>query len=554
MRKIILGLAAVVLISGGLIWINRYDLMLAAIKVKTRLDFPVQPTRPINWQKGPKHAVERAQDTPNIIFIVMDDVGINDISTFGGGIAGGRIKTPNIDRLAADGVVFRQAYAGNATCAPSRAMLMTGRYPTRTGFEFTPFPGGQQALISLSNSMRQRDEPQVFGPAPGTVNDTPFEQQGLLSGEVTVAEVLQARGYHTVHIGKWHLGRENGMAPNDQGFDESLLMDSGLYLPESHPDVVNAKLDFDPIDRILWSRMQFSASYNDASRHNLFEPGGYLTDYWTDESIRVIEANKNRPFFLYLAHWGLHTPLQATKEDYKAVGDIKPHRLRVYAAMMRALDRSIGRIQDTLDQNDLSDNTMIVLTNDNGGAGYLGLPDVNAPYRGWKLTFFEGGLRVPYFIKWAARLPAGKVIETPVSHIDILPTLAAAAGAQLPENVPIDGRNLLPLADGSGALEERPLFFQSGYYKAVRLGDWKLQVSDRPEMVWLYNLATDPTEQVNLASIEAAKAAELLALVEAHVRAGVGARYPYSIQAPIPIDLTLADPGRVTSPYVYWPN
>ncbi len=151
--------------------------------------------------------------------------------------------------------------------------------------------------------------------------------------EITIAELLQEQDYHTIHIGKWHLGRNAESNPNAQGFDESLLMASGLFLPENDPNVVNAKLDFDPIDKFLWARMQFAASYNGG---DWFEPGGYLTDYWTDESLKVIEANKNRPFFLYLAHWGVHTPLQATKADYDAVGDIQPHRLRVYAAMLRA--------------------------------------------------------------------------------------------------------------------------------------------------------------------------------------------------------------------------
>ncbi|GIR71678.1 MAG: hypothetical protein CM15mP74_29290 [Halieaceae bacterium] len=140
----------------------------------------------------------------------------------------------------------------------------------------------------------------------------------------------------------------------------------------------------------------------------MFEPGGYLTDYWTDESIKVIKANRNRPFFLYLAHWGIHTPLQATRADYEAVGDIQPHRLRVYAAMTRALDRSVGRVMAALEEEGLADNTIVVFTSDNGGAGYVGLAEVNAPYRGWKITYFEGGIRVPLFVKWPAQIAAGQ--------------------------------------------------------------------------------------------------------------------------------------------------
>lgn len=550
MRKWFL-ICGVLVLSLGFTWVYRFELILFAIKQKTHFDFDVGPNRPVPWQKGLDSAASGSSEKPNIIFIVLDDVGFNDISTFGGGIGG--MKTPHIDALAAQSVVFQQAYAGTATCSPSRAMMMTGRYPTRTGYEFTPFPGGQRALRSLFNAMNS-GLPEAYGNAPGAANDTPYTQQGLPTEEITVAEILQKQGYHTVHIGKWHLGRELGMAPNDQGFAESLLMDSGLYLPEDHPNVINAKLDFDPIDRFLWARMLYSASYNDASRQDLFEPKGYLTDYWTDESLKVIEANKNRPFFLYLAHWGVHTPLQATKEDYDAVGDIKPHRRRVYAAMMRALDRSIGRIQQKLEDTGLADNTMIVLTNDNGGANYLGLRDINAPYRGWKLTYFEGGLRVPYFIKWPSKLPAGTVIETPVSHIDIMPTLAAAAGAPLPAGVAVDGKNLLPLASGAAAFEDRALYFQSGYYTAIRHGDWKLQISEKPDQVWLYDLSVDPTEQANIAADHPDVVAKLTAMLDQHRQAAVPVRYPYSIQAPVAVDKTLADKVEPGDTYVYWPN
>ena len=295
-----------------------------------------------------------------------------------------------------------------------------------------------------------------------------FEEQGLPGSEVTLAEVLQAQGYYTAHIGKWHLGRGEGSAPNDQGFDDSLLMASGLYLPEDHPGVVNAALAFDSIDRFLWARFDFAASFNNGGTER-FEPGGYLTDYWTEEAVKVIRANRNRPFFLYLAHWGPHTPLQATREDYEAVGDIRPHRLRVYAAMIRALDRSVGRIDAALEEEGLTGNTVVLFSSDNGGAGSIGLPQVNAPFRGWKLTNFEGGLRVPLFIKWPARVRAGTRVDTPVAHIDVMPTLAAAAGASPAKELEIDGVDLLPLVTG-GAGEpwsRETLYWQSGHYRAV---------------------------------------------------------------------------------------
>jgi arylsulfatase A-like enzyme len=556
LKKTLVSLVLIVIAVGGLAWFKRIDLMLAVVKYKSDREFSVRAPREITWAQGPREAAEGVKGrSPNIIVIMADDLGFNDISTFGGGVAGGRVQTPHIDQLASQGAVFTQAYAGNATCAPSRAMVMTGRYPTRTGFEFTPTPSGMGPMVTMvGKSLANGLPPRSFNEV-GSEAALPYEQQGLPSEEVTIAEVLRDRGYYTAHIGKWHLGRAEGSAPNDQGFDDSLLMASGLYLPEDDPNVVNAKLDFDPIDKFLWARLNYAASFNNRGDQR-FEPGGYLTDYWTDESIKVIKANRNRPFFLYLAHWGTHTPLQATREDYEAVGDIKPHRLRVYAAMIRALDRSVGRIMATLEEEGLAENTLVMFTSDNGGPGYIGLPDINAPYRGWKLTNFEGGLRVPLFIKWPSRIAAGTSVDTPVAHIDMMPTMAAAAQAASPQDVLIDGLDLLPLATGEGAeaWSRETLFWQSGYYRVVRHGDWKLQVSERPKKNWLYNLAEDPTEQNNLAQTRPEKLEELKALLDAHQASAREPLYPYVLEAPVAVDKTRAEIFVEGDEYIYWPN
>jgi arylsulfatase A-like enzyme len=552
MLKKSLMVVASLLLLAGLIWMNRADLLLGAIKYQSR-GIEIAPNRPIEWQQGPSVAAVDDNRPPNIIFILGDDLGFNDISTFGGGVAGGRVKTPNIDRLAADGAVFEQAYAGNATCAPSRAMILTGRYPTRTGFEFTPTPKGMGTALQVVTSTMDSGLPPMQR-RETSETELPYEQMGLPSSEVTIAEVLKQRGYYTAHIGKWHLGRSEGFAPLDQGFDDSLLMESGLYFPEDDPNVVNAKIDFDPIDQFLWARMGYSATFNSTS--DRFEPGGYLTDYWTDQAVEVIEANRNRPFFLYLAHWATHTPLQATKEDYEAVGDIQPHRLRVYAAMIRALDRSIGQIVDTLEEQGLADNTIIMFSSDNGGPGYVGLPEINAPFRGWKLTNFEGGLRVPMFVKWPAKIKPGTTIETPVAHIDVMPTLVAAANAQAPQGVEIDGVDILPLAMGESdeTWSRDTLFWQSGYYRVVRHRDWKLQVSDNPDKQWLFDLASDPTEQTNLAEAEPAKVAELLALLDAHKAAARAPLYPYAGAIPVAVDQSLEKRFVEGEELIFWPN
>ncbi len=555
-KKIAFSMAAVIALMAVIAYLNFNSVLLAVIKYRSANEYEVGPPRELAWNQGPQQAAQSPSERPpNIILIVADDLGYNDISTFGGGVAGGAVKTPNIDKLAADGAVFSQSYSGSATCAPSRAMLMTGRYPSRTGFEFTPTPSGMAPMVSrIAKSMNRGTPDSLYFPEIEE-SKPPYEEQGLPPEELTLAEMLRDNGYATYHIGKWHLGRQGGMAPHEQGFDQSLLMASGLFLPEDDPNVVNAKLEFDPIDQFLWARMVYANSFN-AGDEDRFEPGGYLTDYWTDESIKVIEANQHRPFFLYLAHWGVHTPLQATQEDYDAVGDIQPHRLRVYAAMIRALDRSVGRINEALEEAGLADNTIVVFTSDNGGPGYLGLPDINQPFRGWKINFFEGGIRVPLFMKWPRAIQPGTVSETPVAHIDYLPTLMAAAKADVPTNIELDGRNLLPLTNQEQAegWQDRPLFWQSGHYRIVRSGGWKLQVAERPDKKWLFNLVEDPTEQNNLAADNPAKLNELLALLETHAANSREPLYPAVTEFAISVDTTLAEPHEEGDEYVYWPN
>lgn len=551
-RKVALAVFALLVGVGSAGYLNRTELILGLVKYRSQS--AVVPNRPIAWQEGPtRAAVPVSQRPPNIVFILFDDLGMNDLSTFGGGLAGGRVPTPNIDRVAAQGAIFTQSYAGNATCAPSRAQLMTGRYATRTGFEYTPTPAGMPRIVNLvSRQIRADLPPGEYHPA-AAANTPAYEDQGLPSAEVTIAEVLKDRGYHTVHIGKWHLGTARQYHPNNQGFVESLNMEGMLHLPEHDPEVVNARIAFDPIDRFLWAAAQFSASYNGSPK---FAPGGYLADYWTDQSLKVIEANRNRPFFLYLAHWGVHTPLQATRADYDAVGNIGPHRLRVYGAMIRSLDRSVGRIMAKLEQEGLADNTLVVLSSDNGGAGYIGLSGINAPYRGGKINFFEGGIRVPLFARWPARIAAGTKIAMPVGHVDVMPTLAAAGGAALPADVTIDGRNLLPALTGRGSVEraDAPLFWNSGYYKAVRAGDWKLQVNEKQGKAWLFNLGQDPTEQVNLIDQNPAKRAELAGLLAAHQRGRKPPLYASTTDLAVMVDKTLADRFKPGDEFIYWPN
>jgi uncharacterized sulfatase len=329
-------------------------------------------------------------------------------------------------------------------------------------------------------------------------------------------------------------------------------MASGLYLPEDDPRAVNSKQDFDPIDRFLWAAMQHAASFNGGPA---FEPGGYLTDYYTDEAVKVIEANRNRPFFLYLAHWAPHTPLQATAEDYAALDHIESHRLRVYAAMIRALDRGVGRVLDALRENGLEENTLVLFTSDNGGAHYIGLPDVNRPFRGWKISFFEGGIHVPFLARWPGRIAPGTVVDAPVHHFDLYATAAAAAGVPLPADRPMDGVDLLPFARGeaTGAPHDA-LFWRQGHYRVVLADGWKLQVTERPGTTWLFDLRSDPTEQHNLAAAHPERVARMRALLDAHDRDQVEPAWPSLIEAPINVDRDLSQPDGPDDEFVYWPN
>jgi uncharacterized sulfatase len=552
MRKtwVVASLTLVVLL--GLVYANRIHLFKYSLGWYTDILHPREPNRPVPWQDGPDKAEQPiAQRPPNIIIILADDMGINDVTTHGGGHTAEGVPTPSIDSIARDGVRFDQGYAGAAVCTVSRAALLTGRYPWRFGVEFTPTPGAMARVAGTLYADASRLHPVIVDKEKAEKSKD-FNDLGMPASEVTVAEALKARGYHTLHIGKWHLGSTPEMRPNNQGFDETLFMESGLHLPVNSPDVVNSKQDFDPIDKFLWPNMRFGVSYNGGK---WFEPAKYMADYYTDEAIHAIRKNRNRPFFLYLAHWGVHTPLQASKADYDALSSIPDHRRRVYMAMVRSIDRSVGRVLQTLKEEGLDDNTIVIFASDNGAPGYIGLPDVNSPYRGWKLTMFEGGLRVPYMAKWPGHIAAGTQYKAPITNIDIMPTLVAAAGGAMPQDRPIDGVNLLPYLGAKPATQPaRFLFWRDGPYRAMRDATWKLIVSERPQKEWLFNLAVDPTEKINLATEQPQKLAEMKARMDAHHAQMPPSMWPSFIEMPIEIDKTLNDKHLPTDEYVYWYN
>ena len=540
-------------LAAGVLYINRLHLFKYSLGWLTDLQHPRAPNRPVPWAAGPLSPEQPlAQRAPNIIIIMADDLGYNDVSTYGAGRTADGVPTPNIDAIARQGVRFDQGYAGAAVCTVSRAALMTGRYPWRFGVEFTPTPG---AMARVAGAMF--DEANQLHPVridkTKAAQAKKFNALGMPGSELTVAELLKTAGYHNIHIGKWHLGSTPDMRPNAQGFDESLFMESGLFLPPDDPRVVNARQDFDPIDRFLWPNMRFGVSYNAGE---WFEPARYLTDYFTDEAVTAIQRNQHRPFFMMLAHWGPHTPLQAAREDYDALAHIPDHRRRVYSAMVRSIDRSVGRVLQTLREQGLDQNTIVIFNSDNGAPGYIGLPEVNQPFRGWKLTQFEGGLRVPYVAQWPGRIAAGTQYGPPITNIDILPTVLAAAGVALPGDRVIDGVNLLPYLEPNTQLTqpERPLFWRDGPYRAVRAEGWKLIASERPKKDFLFNLNTDPTEQHNLAQQEPARLAQLQTLLKTHHAPMPEPQWPSFLELPIAIDKTLDQPLTADDAYTYWWN
>ncbi len=552
-RKKVLSIALFsLLILAAVAYFFRITILQYSLGWYTDLNHPRAANHAVPWLDGPAQAtLAAAKRPPNIIVIMADDLGMNNVTTYGGGYAELGVPTPNIDSIARDGVRFDQGYAGSAVCTVSRAAMMTGRYPWRFGVEFTPTPGSLAKVAGELYADPDRLYPVVVDQKKAS-QAKDFNDLGMPASELTIAELLKTRGYHNLHIGKWHLGSTTEMRPNNQGFDETLFMESGLYLPEKDPNVVNSKQDFDPIDKFLWPNMRYGVSYNGGK---WFEPNKYLTDYFTDEAVTAIKRNKNQPFFLYLAHWGVHTPLQAAKADYDALSAIPDHRRRVYAAMVRSVDRSVGRVLQTLRDEGLDDNTIVIFTSDNGAPNYIGLPEVNQPYRGWKLSFFQGGIRVPYVAKWPGHIAPGTQYREPVSNIDILPTVLAAAGAALPTDRVVDGVNLLPFLTAKPAKQpERPLFWRDGPYRAVQDQGWKLIAAHRPQKNWLFNLQSDPTEQHNLADTQPAKLAQLQALLTKHHAQMPASLWPSFIELPVTIDKTLNQKQTPDDVVTYWVN
>ncbi|HEX2464674.1 MAG TPA: sulfatase-like hydrolase/transferase, partial [Thermoanaerobaculia bacterium] len=402
---------------------------------------------------------------PNLIVILADDLGYGDICAYG--CASGR--TPHIDALARSGVRFTQGYVTAPVCSPSRAALMTGRYQQRFGHEFNPGGGG-------------RDQKQALG--------TPVSER-------LFPQYLKERGYATGMVGKWHLGALPQFLPLARGFDEffGFSQAAHLYLDPATPNVHyvdrggrsrGTPLRVDPQNPILRG-------------NEPVEEKEYLTEAFTREAVSFIERHQAEPFFLYVAYNAPHTPLQVTDRYYDRFPQIADEGHRIFAAMVSALDDGVGEITAALERAGLAERTLVVFSSDNGCATYTEACS-NGPLLGGKLTFFEGGVRVPFVAAWPGTIPSGMVIDVPVSTLDLLPTALELAGAEAPTDRPLDGRSLMALVRGeAGADGHDQLVWRNGKSWAVRDGSWKLIRYDG-EPPFLFDLASDPTESKNVAS------------------------------------------------------
>lgn len=399
---------------------------------------------------------------PNIVLFFSDDAGYADF-----GFTGSKeFETPNIDKLAEQGIVFTNAYVSSSVCGPSRAGLLTGRYQQRFGFIYNNVPGCIDKKAGLSG-----------------------EKMGLPKDQKTIANYLNEYGYKSSIIGKWHQGHGEGFHPLERGFDHfyGFLGGARSYFEVEKIHAENQ----------LWR-----------NHEKLVEPGGYLTDHLANEACDFIEDNQESPFFLFLSFNAVHTPFHAKKEDMNRYPSLEGNRKKM-AAMTWSMDKAIGKVSDQLKKLGLDENTLIIFANDNGGTSYFGSD--NTPFSGCKATYLEGGIRIPFIMKWGNHIKKGTSFDYPVSTLDIVPTAIEMADGNANDFKILDGVDILPYISGENNNKPHETLYWNGDgpFCALRHNDWKLiTMPDRlPE---LYDLSKDPSEKVNQAQEESEITKELL--------------------------------------------
>ena len=437
-----------------------------------------------------------SSEKPNIVIIVADDLGKTDISLYGTP----PIQTPFIDSIGLKGMTFQEGYITSPICAPSRAGMLTGRYQQRFGFEYQPhdrYPKNRIEMFVYKNFIATGDwlvADQVDFPR--------FEdivKNGMPPSEIMLAEILQRKGYRTGIAGKWHLGSGEHAIPINRGFDYQygFYEAYSLYMADtSSKDIVNQRhKDFS--DPFIWGK---GRSGNCAIRRNdeVIDEKFYLTDRIAEEANQFIDKNKDEPFFLYVPFLAPHTPFQATKAYYDKLDHIKDRNKRVYNAMIWQLDDAVGSIINHLEEEGLMENTIVFFISDNGGATYTKATE-NAPLKGGKFTNFEGGLNVPFMVRWDGHVTPKSQYDQPVISMDIFSTALALANVNYTDDRSVDGLSLIPVLTDSVKQPMRDvLCWRSGYNRAIRSGDWKLITDGLSGNHALYNVRTDKKEQHNL--------------------------------------------------------
>ena len=440
------------------------SLAITSCAAESGAENPETSTKPIADSVNANSEIAKRK-APNIVFIFSDDAGYADFGFHGSQV----MKTPNLDRLAQDGMIFRQAYVSDPTCGPSRAGLLTGRYQQRFGFEENNVPG----FMSPSSKFLKQD-------------------MGIPLSEKTMGDHMQKLGYKTAIFGKWHVGGADRFHPTNRGFDEFYGFRGGRrsYFKR-------------PVSKTILEDLE----YMERGFGKIEETDKYLTDALGDAAVEFIDQNKDQPFLVFLSYNAPHTPMDATPEDLAQFPNLTGLRQK-NAAMTFAMDRSIGTVLDKLDELGLSENTLIIFTNDNGGPTDQNAGN-NYPYSGTKSNHLEGGIRVPFVAKWPGIIPAGSEFKPPVSTLDLVPTFYAAGKGDPSTLENLDGKNLIPYFTGEAT--DRPhqtLFWKKDVRAAIRDGDWKLiRFPDRPAE--LYDLSQDTTEQVSLADQHPEKVKEL---------------------------------------------
>jgi arylsulfatase A-like enzyme len=427
---------------------------------------------------------------PNVIVILADDMGYGDLSSYGSTL----INTTHMDSVGRDGVRFTAGYSSAPLCSPSRAGLVTGRYQQRFGFE-------QQVSSGAFPEQREvRLEDGSLAPLQG---EAEFLRRGIPTTEKNIGEVFQASGYRTGVFGKWHLGHAPEFLPKYRGFDESVVFYGNTSLQSVDPDdpsVVSVKVDYhDEAKDTAWTREGLNGVHRDGERIDVDE---YLMFFFRDELVKFIERNRDRPFMVYFPVNSPVPPLQVPRRFFDGLKDRIPNiAQRGYNAFLLALDEVVGSVLDTLKRNGLEEDTFVIFVSDNGNA--LSRPGSNAPFSGGKYSTYEGGIRMPFMMKWPGKIKGGQVYQEPVSTLDILPTVAAACGVSTSGTQPLDGVNLLPFLNGEqDGSPHQALYWKLAAYSAVRVGDWKLYLEPKNGVAQLFNLAADPGEKVDMKALQ----------------------------------------------------